>query len=110
MFRLWDASLALSAPFHSSAGYLLIDCEPEETQNSLLTCPTFLSAKVVDLDPCLSKKPLEEKPSQPYSARESLSEVQSLSSFQSESCDDNGEYPGDVLWLLGNVVHVHGVV
>uniref|UniRef100_A0A8C0XD75 Protocadherin Fat 1 n=1 Tax=Castor canadensis TaxID=51338 RepID=A0A8C0XD75_CASCN len=48
--------------------------------------------KVVDLDPCLSKKPLEEKPSQPYSARESLSEVQSLSSFQSESCDDNGEY------------------
>uniref|UniRef100_A0A8I6ADX6 FAT atypical cadherin 1 n=1 Tax=Rattus norvegicus TaxID=10116 RepID=A0A8I6ADX6_RAT len=46
-------------------------------------------AKVVDLDPCLSKKPLEEKPSQPYSARESLSEVQSLSSFQSESCDDN---------------------
>lgn len=45
--------------------------------------------KVVDLDPCLSKKPLEEKPSQPYSARESLSEVQSLSSFQSESCDDN---------------------
>ncbi|KAM9622277.1 protocadherin Fat 1 [Trichechus inunguis] len=46
-------------------------------------------AKVVDLDPCLSKKPLEEKPSLPYSARESLSEVQSLSSFQSESCDDN---------------------
>uniref|UniRef100_A0A8C5K818 FAT atypical cadherin 1 n=1 Tax=Jaculus jaculus TaxID=51337 RepID=A0A8C5K818_JACJA len=46
-------------------------------------------AKVVDLDPCLSKKALEEKPSQPYSARESLSEVQSLSSFQSESCDDN---------------------
>ncbi|KAF6084027.1 FAT atypical cadherin 1 [Phyllostomus discolor] len=45
--------------------------------------------KVVDLDPCLAKKPLEEKPSQPYSARESLSEVQSLSSFQSESCDDN---------------------
>ncbi|XP_049721123.1 protocadherin Fat 1 isoform X2 [Elephas maximus indicus] len=45
--------------------------------------------KVVDLDPCLSKKPLEEKPSLPYSARESLSEVQSLSSFQSESCDDN---------------------
>lgn len=45
--------------------------------------------KVVDLDPCLSKKPLEEKPSHPCSARESLSEVQSLSSFQSESCDDN---------------------
>ncbi|KAH0616155.1 hypothetical protein JD844_027065 [Phrynosoma platyrhinos] len=46
--------------------------------------------KVVDLDSCLSKKPLEEKVSQPYSARESMSEVQSLSSFQSESCDDNG--------------------
>lgn len=75
----------------SPAGYSLIDCDPEGTQNSLLTCPAFLSAKVVDLDPCLSKKPLEEKPSQPYSARESLSEVQSLSSFQSESCDDNGE-------------------
>ncbi|XP_066489067.1 protocadherin Fat 1 isoform X4 [Tiliqua scincoides] len=45
--------------------------------------------KVVDLDSCLSKKPLEEKISQPYSARESMSEIQSLSSFQSESCDDN---------------------
>lgn len=56
-----------------------------------LTVVPSLSAKVVDLDPCLSKKPLEEKPSHPYSARESLSEVQSLSSFQSESCDDNGE-------------------
>lgn len=57
-----------------------------------LTIVLFLLAKVVDLDPCLSKKPLEEKPSHPYSARESLSEVQSLSSFQSESCDDNGEW------------------
>lgn len=66
--------------------------EPEGTWNSLLTRLLFLSAKVVDLDPCLSKKPLEEKPSQPYSARESLSEVQSLSSFQSESCDDNGKF------------------
>lgn len=54
--------------------------------------PLLLLAKVVDLDPCLSKKPLEEKPSHPCSARESLSEVQSLSSFQSESCDDNGEH------------------
>lgn len=54
-------------------------------------CHLLLLAKVVDLDPCLSKKPLEEKPSQPYSARESLCEVQSLSSFQSEPCDDNGE-------------------
>lgn len=55
-----------------------------------LTLGLFLSAKVVDLDSCLSKKPLEEKISQPYSARESMSEIQSLSSFQSESCDDNG--------------------
>lgn len=54
-------------------------------------CLSSLLAKVVDLDPCLSKKPLEEKTSHPHSARESLSEVQSLSSFQSESCDDNGE-------------------
>nr|XP_047934269.1 protocadherin Fat 1 isoform X2 [Anser cygnoides] len=48
--------------------------------------------KVVDLDPCLSKKPLDEKSSHPYSARESMSEVQSLSSFQSESCDDNESF------------------
>ncbi|XP_015744320.1 protocadherin Fat 1 isoform X1 [Python bivittatus] len=48
--------------------------------------------KVVDLDSCLPKKPLEEKVSQPYSARESMSEVQSLSSFQSESCDDNESF------------------
>lgn len=63
-----------------------------ELGTHLFTCHLSLSAKVVDLDPCLSKKPLEEKPSQPYSARESLSEVQSLSSFQSESCDDNGRF------------------
>lgn len=55
--------------------------------------------KVVDLDPCLSKKPLEEKPSQPYSARESLSEVHSLSSFQSESCDDNGYHWDTSDWM-----------
>ncbi|XP_055449636.1 protocadherin Fat 1 isoform X3 [Psammomys obesus] len=60
-------------------------------------------AKVVDLDPCLSKKPLEEKPSQPYSARESLSEVQSLSSFQSESCDDNASIV-TVIHLVNAVV------
>uniref|UniRef100_A0A8C5XYH6 FAT atypical cadherin 1 n=1 Tax=Microcebus murinus TaxID=30608 RepID=A0A8C5XYH6_MICMU len=59
--------------------------------------------KVVDLDPCLSKKPLEEKPSQPYSARESLSEVQSLSSFQSESCDDNASIV-TVIHLVNAVV------
>ncbi|XP_075412906.1 protocadherin Fat 1 isoform X2 [Tenrec ecaudatus] len=56
-------------------------------------------AKVVDLDPCLTKKPLEEKPSLPYSARESLSEVQSLSSFQSESCDDNGYHWDTSDWM-----------
>uniref|UniRef100_A0A8D0HJY6 FAT atypical cadherin 1 n=1 Tax=Sphenodon punctatus TaxID=8508 RepID=A0A8D0HJY6_SPHPU len=55
--------------------------------------------KVVDLDPCLSKKPLEEKVSQPYSARESMSEVQSLSSFQSESCDDNGYHWDTSDWM-----------
>nr|KAF6460308.1 FAT atypical cadherin 1 [Molossus molossus] len=60
-------------------------------------------AKVVDLDPCLSKKPLEEKPSHPYSARESLSEVQSLSSFQSESCDDNASIV-TVIHLVSAVV------
>ncbi|XP_053315030.1 protocadherin Fat 1 [Spea bombifrons] len=42
-----------------------------------------------DLDPCLSKKSLDEKPCQLYNPRESMSEIQSLSSFQSESCDDN---------------------
>uniref|UniRef100_A0A8D1JYI0 FAT atypical cadherin 1 n=1 Tax=Sus scrofa TaxID=9823 RepID=A0A8D1JYI0_PIG len=55
--------------------------------------------KVVDLDPCLSKKPLEEKPCHPCSARESLSEVQSLSSFQSESCDDNGYHWDTSDWM-----------
>ncbi|XP_066515899.1 protocadherin Fat 1a isoform X2 [Hoplias malabaricus] len=46
-------------------------------------------AKVVDLDPCLSKKAVEDSACQPYNTRGSMSEVQSLSSFQSESCDDN---------------------
>uniref|UniRef100_A0A670Y792 FAT atypical cadherin 1 n=1 Tax=Pseudonaja textilis TaxID=8673 RepID=A0A670Y792_PSETE len=55
--------------------------------------------KVVDLDSCLPKKPLEEKVSQPYSARESMSEVQSLSSFQSESCDDNGYHWDTSDWM-----------
>ncbi|PNI43359.1 FAT1 isoform 11, partial [Pan troglodytes] len=51
----------------------------------------------------LSKNPLEEKPSQPHSARESLSEVQSLSSFQSESCDDNASIV-TVMHLVNAVV------
>lgn len=47
-------------------------------------------AKVVDLDSCLTKKPVEESACHPYNTRGSMSEVHSLSSFQSESCDDNG--------------------
>lgn len=46
---------------------------------------------MVDLDPCLTKKPMEDSACHPYNTRGSMSEVQSLSSFQSESCDDNGE-------------------
>ncbi|MEQ2182119.1 long-chain fatty acid transporter fat1, partial [Goodea atripinnis] len=46
--------------------------------------------KVVDLDSCLTKKPVEESACQLYNTRGSMSEVHSLSSFQSESCDDNG--------------------
>uniref|UniRef100_F6T585 FAT atypical cadherin 1 n=1 Tax=Ornithorhynchus anatinus TaxID=9258 RepID=F6T585_ORNAN len=56
-------------------------------------------AKEVELEPCLPKKALEEKGSQPYSARGSLSEVQSLSSFQSESCDDNGYHWDTSDWM-----------
>ncbi|XP_077135758.1 protocadherin Fat 1 isoform X2 [Ranitomeya variabilis] len=46
----------------------------------------------VDLDLCLSKKSLDEKPCHLYNPRESMSEIQSLSSFQSESCDDNESF------------------
>lgn len=42
------------------------------------------------MDSCLTKKPVEESACHPYNTRGSMSEVQSLSSFQSESCDDNG--------------------
>ncbi|KAI9525478.1 long-chain fatty acid transporter fat1 [Dissostichus eleginoides] len=49
-------------------------------------------AKVVDLDPCLSKKPAEDSACHAYNTRGSMSEVQSLSSFQSESCDDNESF------------------
>ncbi|XP_019958668.2 protocadherin Fat 1a isoform X1 [Paralichthys olivaceus] len=48
--------------------------------------------KVVDLDPCLTKKPVEDSACHPYNTRGSMSEVQSLSSFQSESCDDNESF------------------
>lgn len=50
----------------------------------------LLAAKVVDLDPCFSKKVVEDSTCHPYNTRGSMSEVQSLSSFHSESCDDNG--------------------
>ncbi|XP_018591317.2 protocadherin Fat 1a isoform X3 [Scleropages formosus] len=49
-------------------------------------------AKVVDLDPCLAKEAVQESACHPYNTRGSLSEVQSLSSFQSESCDDNESF------------------
>ncbi|KAM4709804.1 protocadherin Fat 1 [Discoglossus pictus] len=57
----------------------------------------------VDLDPCLSKKSLDEKPCQLYNPRESMSEIQSLSSFQSESCDDNASIV-TVIHLVNAVV------
>ncbi|KAJ8383464.1 hypothetical protein AAFF_G00220600 [Aldrovandia affinis] len=49
-------------------------------------------AKVVDLDPCLGKKPMDDGACHGYNTRGSMSEVQSLSSFQSESCDDNESF------------------
>ncbi|XP_046699501.1 protocadherin Fat 1a isoform X1 [Silurus meridionalis] len=54
-------------------------------------------AKVVDLDPCFSKKAVEDSTCHPYNTRGSMSEVQSLSSFQSESCDDNESLPSHEL-------------
>ncbi|GAA6096914.1 protocadherin Fat 1a isoform X1 [Tachysurus ichikawai] len=54
-------------------------------------------AKVVDLDPCFSKKAVEDGTCHTYNARGSMSEVQSLSSFQSESCDDNESLPSHEL-------------
>lgn len=71
---------------------------------------------MVDLDPCLTKKPLEDSACHPYNTRGSMSEVQSLSSFQSESCDDNGElqhHPELLLtfdlcqWFSANTVSLH---
>uniref|UniRef100_A0AAR2L2E2 FAT atypical cadherin 1a n=1 Tax=Pygocentrus nattereri TaxID=42514 RepID=A0AAR2L2E2_PYGNA len=56
-------------------------------------------AKVVDLDPCLSKKAVEDSACHPYNTRGSMSEVQSLSSFQSESCDDNGYHWDTSDWM-----------
>ncbi|XP_047672539.1 protocadherin Fat 1a isoform X2 [Tachysurus fulvidraco] len=56
-------------------------------------------AKVVDLDPCFSKKAVEDGTCHTYNARGSMSEVQSLSSFQSESCDDNGYHWDTSDWM-----------
>uniref|UniRef100_A0AAQ5YM98 FAT atypical cadherin 1a n=1 Tax=Amphiprion ocellaris TaxID=80972 RepID=A0AAQ5YM98_AMPOC len=55
--------------------------------------------KVVDLDPCLTKKPVEDSACHPYNTRGSMSEVHSLSSFQSESCDDNGYHWDTSDWM-----------
>ncbi|XP_028271337.1 protocadherin Fat 1a isoform X3 [Parambassis ranga] len=63
--------------------------------------------KVVDLDPCLTKKPVEDSACHPYNTRGSMSEVQSLSSFQSESCDDNASIV-TVIHLVNNVDTVEG--
>ncbi|XP_051559265.1 protocadherin Fat 1a [Myxocyprinus asiaticus] len=60
-------------------------------------------AKVVDLDQCLSKKPVEESACHPYNTRGSMSEMQSLNSFQSESCDDNASLV-TVIHLVSTVV------
>nr|AAO15696.1 protocadherin [Danio rerio] len=56
-------------------------------------------AKVVDLDSCLSKKPVEDSACHPYNTTGSMSEVHSLSSFQSESCDDNGYHWDTSDWM-----------
>ncbi|XP_043918442.1 protocadherin Fat 1 [Protopterus annectens] len=60
-------------------------------------------AKVVDLEPCLPKKPIEDVASHAFHNRESISEIQSLSSFQSESCDDNASVV-TVIQLVNAVV------
>ncbi|XP_041711685.2 protocadherin Fat 1a isoform X3 [Coregonus clupeaformis] len=59
-------------------------------------------AKVVDLDHCLTKKPVEDSACH-YNTRGSMSEVQSLSSFQSESCDDNASIV-TVIHLVNSVI------
>ncbi|KAM8841936.1 protocadherin Fat 1a isoform 9-T12 [Synchiropus picturatus] len=60
-------------------------------------------AKVVDLDPCLTKKSVEDNVCHPFNTRGSMSEVHSLSSFQSESCDDNASIV-TVIHLVNSVV------
>ncbi|XP_024115722.1 protocadherin Fat 1a isoform X3 [Oryzias melastigma] len=55
--------------------------------------------KVVDLDSCPTKKAMEDSACPPYNTRGSMSEVHSLSSFQSESCDDNGYHWDTSDWM-----------
>uniref|UniRef100_A0A673FKX3 FAT atypical cadherin 1a n=1 Tax=Sinocyclocheilus rhinocerous TaxID=307959 RepID=A0A673FKX3_9TELE len=45
------------------------------------------------------KKPVEDSACHPYNTRGSMSEVHSLSSFQSESCDDNGYHWDTSDWM-----------
>uniref|UniRef100_A0A8C9XKL9 FAT atypical cadherin 1a n=1 Tax=Sander lucioperca TaxID=283035 RepID=A0A8C9XKL9_SANLU len=52
-----------------------------------------------DYDGKFSSKPLEDSACHPYNTRGSMSEVQSLSSFQSESCDDNGYHWDTSDWM-----------
>uniref|UniRef100_A0A9J8C755 FAT atypical cadherin 1a n=1 Tax=Cyprinus carpio carpio TaxID=630221 RepID=A0A9J8C755_CYPCA len=46
-----------------------------------------------------TKKPVEDSACHPYNTRGSMSEVHSLSSFQSESCDDNGYHWDTSDWM-----------
>uniref|UniRef100_A0A8C3A5X4 FAT atypical cadherin 1a n=1 Tax=Cyclopterus lumpus TaxID=8103 RepID=A0A8C3A5X4_CYCLU len=52
-----------------------------------------------DYDYDSNKKPAEDSACHPYNTRGSMSEVQSLSSFQSESCDDNGYHWDTSDWM-----------
>ncbi|XP_069780628.1 protocadherin Fat 1a isoform X4 [Narcine bancroftii] len=56
-------------------------------------------AKVVDLEPCPPKKALDDSACHSFNTRGSISEVQSLSSFQSESCDDNAYHWDTSDWM-----------
>ncbi|KAJ8000877.1 hypothetical protein DPEC_G00184960 [Dallia pectoralis] len=79
---------------------------PPPPSNSVSDCDSIqkpswdydYDAKVVDLDPCMTKKPVEDSACH-YNTRGSMSEVQSLSSFQSESCDDNGYHWDTSDWM-----------
>ncbi|KAM8938795.1 protocadherin Fat 1 isoform 2-T2 [Pelodytes ibericus] len=72
---------------------------PSDSDSIQKPCWDFDYDAKVDLDPSLSKKSLDEKPCHLYNPRESMSEIQSLSSFQSESCDDNGYHWDTSDWM-----------